>query len=100
MRPFHEWIADMSNSIEDASEFSKDLSNATNNDILQRCFHKAIKNCPIPMLTDDDVIQFHNMLIECFYDEIFWKEYDDAETNEEHVDWFVKLKNKIFDIKG
>jgi hypothetical protein len=101
MKPFHAWCADMENSIEDKSEFSKDIpsSKESNNDILQRCYFKAIKSCDIPMSTLKEIGTFADIFTEAFYDEINWQEWDDAYDDQAGIDWFIKLKNKIFTLE-
>jgi hypothetical protein len=101
MRDFGEWMNSMANSIEDASEFSKDMpSNATNNNnVMQDCWYKAIQSAPIPVQTEDDVKEFLDVFTEAFYDYIDWNTWNDADSDKEAVEYFTNLKNKIFGIK-
>lgn len=102
MKNFHHWIADMENSIEDASEFSKGMpstSDSSTRNVIHDWWQQAIQASPIPITTEDEVKDFLSVFTEAFYDYIDWNTWNDADTDEEAVEYFINLKNKIFGLE-
>lgn len=102
MKDFGSWIADMAGTIEDASEFSKDMPSTGDlsiRNVMHDWWQQAIQASPMPITTEDEVKDFLSVLTEAFYDYIGWNTWNDADTDEEAVEYFINLKNKVFGLK-